>query len=302
MDDASASTKAVWFVRHGQSEANVLFYAGKVQEARAIRDPGLSEQGVAQARGVPAKYQAVLGSALSIEPSTEQIDLLVISPMRRTIQTAMHAFGDWLATRAAAGSSVPIVLAPDIQETGDVLCDTGRPASEVRAEFEAAYPCLPFDTLPEDWCQKEGLYAHTGNALAMRFRKFTRWLQARPEQNVLVVAHHNVFLGMLGISFLNCEVRKFALQCRSADATEASIDSAAARHAAEGGDERYGGGGLSITVPPLMPPWEPVQPKISTHDDQLSKAELEFVNNPTMKHHNKAKMELWGFRMPDRLR
>ena len=286
-------SKSVWFVRHGQSEANVLFYAGKVKDARAIRDPGLSAVGIEQARAVPTAYETVLGSALSLEPAKEQIDLLVISPMRRTIQTAMHAFGDWVVARAAAGSPVPIVLAPDIQETGDVLCDTGRPASEVRAEFEAAYPCLPFDTLPEDWCQKEGLYAHTGDALATRFRKFTRWLQGRPERNVLVVAHHNVFLGMFGISFLNCEVRRFALPCPSADATAAG---SAADHAEEGDD------GLSATVPPLMPPWEPIHPKISTHDDQLSEAELEFLNNPTLKHHNKAKMELWGFRMPDRMR
>ena len=72
-----------------------------------------------------------------------------------------------------------------------------RPASTLRAEFAEAHPCLreELDALPEEWCDKRGAYAHTGAALGARYRKFTAWLQTRPERNVIVVAHHNVFLG-----------------------------------------------------------------------------------------------------------
>ena len=32
------------------------------------------------------------------------------------------------------------------------------------------------------------------------------WLASREETTVVVVAHHNVFLALLKVSFLNCEV------------------------------------------------------------------------------------------------
>eukprot|EP00937_MAST-01D_sp_MAST-1D-sp2_P002033 g2033.t1 len=272
--------KSVYFVRHGQSQSNVLFYAGHVQEARAIRDPALTEEGERQARAVPTEYERVLGGALALE-GPERADVLVISPLRRTIQTAMLAFGDWIKRREEAGSPVRVVLSPDIQETGDVLCDCGRPASELVPEFAAAYPCLPLDSLEENWCEKVGPYAHTGPALAGRFRSFTTWAQQQPEKNMIVVAHHNVFLGMFGLTFLNCETRKFALDC------------------AAGKD---GGGDAWPQPPPLTPPWLPTDPPKSTTDEELSDAERAFLENPTMLKHNCDKMATWGFRMPERWR
>lgn len=289
-------TKKIYFVRHGQSEANVLFYAGRVAEARAIRDPGLSEVGRGQARAVRDEYKDVLAGALELEPTPNRVDLLVVSPMRRTIQTAMLAFGEWLAARAAAGSPLRICLAPDIQETGDVACDCGSPASALRDEFGAEYPFLPFDTLPEDWCEKIGPYVHTGEALAARYRKFTCWLRRQPEHNVLVVGHHNVYLGMLGVSFINCEVRAYLLPRSSASVG-----------AGNGADAAQGDGGDAedkdlSDVPPLVPPWEAFSPKVTQDDSQLSEKDLAWLNNPTQRKHNHEKFVYWQFREPARLR
>ena len=45
---------------------------------------------------------------------------------------------------------------------------------------------------------------------ALRCAEFTRWLAARPEARVVVVAHKNVFEELLGLDFANCQVRRRA--------------------------------------------------------------------------------------------
>ena len=102
----------VHFIRHGLSEANVLFYAGKVQEARDMLDPALAPKGEEQARDVAT--DPLLADALAMPRGDGDGDgdedlaaqLLVVSPLRRTVQTARLAFAPWLAARAAAGAPV----------------------------------------------------------------------------------------------------------------------------------------------------------------------------------------------------
>ena len=55
-------------------------------------------------------------------------------------------------------------------------------------------------------------------------------------------------------------------------------------------------------LPPLVPPWKAVRPAISSSDAQLSAKELEWLALPTVARHNREKMALWGFHMPERLR
>ena len=134
-----ASEKRIYFIRHGQSESNILFYKGKISQARAILDPGLSDTGFAQAE--KASRDPILGEALQSESPV----LVVISPLRRTIQTAMGILGDWLEEVGKIAARKPrVVFEPDIQETGEAPCDQGRPPEQVREEFEKKYPFLPF--------------------------------------------------------------------------------------------------------------------------------------------------------------
>ena len=292
----------VYFIRHGLSEANVLFYAGKVDQSRAILDPALAPRGEEQARAVST--EPLLSAALAMPgdgDGDEAAQLLVVSPLRRTIQTAHLAFEPWLAARATAGAPVPIVLCPDIQETGDVLGDTGRPVSEVRGELPNLGPAapLPWDEVPERWCEKSGMYAHTGTALAARFDRFCRWLARRPERNIIVVGHHNVFLGMLSVTFRNCEVREYSFDGEGRGGAEPlpmplTCDLPA--------------GTAPAPTPPFVcepsgkPAWTALSPLVSTCDEEMSEEDREWVANPTMLQHNVSKLELWGFPKPARWR
>ena len=131
-------------------------------------------------------------------------------------------------------------------------------------------------------------------------------LARRPERNIVVVGHHNVFLGMLGVTFRNCEVRTYTFD----------------------GEGRRGGSGgagegeeedlcmpLSQEMPATAAPsppfvctpsgkatWAPLAPLVSTCDGDLSEEDKAWVSNATMLEHNVAKMELWGFPLPDRWR
>eukprot|EP01044_Picomonas_judraskeda_P027740 COSAG03_NODE_8938_length_758_cov_1.274659_2_plen_120_part_01 len=101
--EADAQAKTVWFVRHGEAEHNRLLATGKQQEARALRDPRLTPRGCAQAKKL--RSNPLLSDALSSQPGSAA-ELLVLSPMRRTIETGAMAFG---------ATQLPVALNPDIQ-------------------------------------------------------------------------------------------------------------------------------------------------------------------------------------------
>merc|ERR1719454_1093955 len=62
----------VFFMRHGESEANI--------SRRDVPDPNLTQLGLAQAKS----WQETIGDLGA--------DLVMVSPLRRAVQTACHAF------------------------------------------------------------------------------------------------------------------------------------------------------------------------------------------------------------------
>jgi len=185
---------------------------------------------------------------------------------RRTLETAVIGLGPWARDRGAK-----LVLCPDLQETGEVACDTGSPLAAVRERWAGDADLLDFSNarptarnplrpprsstarfpgvvrqlggavqVEEGWEVKKGLNKDTGAALLGRLERFLAWLRPREERTVVVVAHHNVFLALLRVSFrapprpapstalpalrraaltpaskraVNCEVRKYEFDC-----------------------------------------------------------------------------------------
>ena len=347
---ASKTSKVFYFIRHGESEANVHFYAGRIAEARALRDPPLSSLGQQQAANTAS--DEVLAEALAASPENV---LVCISPLRRTIQTALGAVGDWVASAKAkanpnlasadanvsattatanpssSGTSVAartgtsdsattapprVVFCPDIQETGEVDCDTGSPVGVMQDEFGEAHSWLPFDTLPADWWEKKALYQDTGVCLAARLTKFLEWARAQPQQHVIVVAHHNVFLALVGITFKNCEVRAYTLaaECElpAWGRRQQSIPGAALAQFTPGGESEAEVADTTPTVQPdpaaaavfpLGPTvLVPHKPLPSTSEADLSDEDRKWLGNAAMIAHNQTKMTAWGFAIPERLR
>jgi len=249
--------KRVLLIRHGQAEHNVFFESNRYEEARLLLDPALTSLGRQQATDV---------KDVEIFKDFGKIDLVVSSPLTRTVETTMGVMEDaW--GRSQAGRKV--LLHGDIQETGDVHCDRGRVTEVIQPEFGSRWgvDVFDFDWLHQNpaWHGKEGDWAHKGSAIQHRLHRFTQWLASRKEERIVVVAHHNVLLAMVGVSFYNAEVREFDLDVVDGVGT-----------------------------------WVPQRPLVSTHDDQLS--EQDHHHNSKYAAHCHEMLKKWGLPHIERLR
>lgn len=112
-------------------------------------------------------------------PLAQEIDLIVVSPMRRTLQTAQQALG-WLIERG-----VPVILRPEWQENSDKPCDTGTSVKLMEKEW----PQFDWSHVDPLFPAKSGLYEFSKNALTERGIAARKWLQQRPEKVIAVVSH-----------------------------------------------------------------------------------------------------------------
>jgi broad specificity phosphatase PhoE len=129
----------------------------------SVHDPALTTLGVSQARAVAQRNPSLLTSSA----------LLVSSPLRRTLQTALLAFHR---------NPLPH---PGFQENSAKPCDTGSPAARLAKEF----PELDFSLVVDGWDSKEGEWAPDETSLAQRAAKMRKWLKDREENEIIVITH-----------------------------------------------------------------------------------------------------------------
>ena len=149
--------------------------------------------------------------------AVKNADLLVVSPMRRTLATATKCFPDFM-------SKIPWMANEDLREqAGYHPCDRRRPISEHRA----SYPHVDFSLATND---SDPLYfaqvgRETSEQVSRRQNNFLHWLGSRPEREILIVTHsaylHNLFDNLLEVDiaqeegksgvFRNCEMKSYCL-------------------------------------------------------------------------------------------
>ncbi|KAB8267857.1 histidine phosphatase superfamily [Aspergillus minisclerotigenes] len=162
-------------VRHAQGVHN-LSHAN-----HHLSDPELKPLGEEQARA--------LGTRL---PTLDNIQLVLSSPQRRAIQTALLAFSSHVGD-----GSLQVVAWPEVQEASDLICDTGRDLPDIQAEFER----LPVDfaLVEPGFHIKQGKWAPVASRLLERAQLARQWLSQRPEKEiVMVLAVFCIFLRMTG--------------------------------------------------------------------------------------------------------
>ncbi|OAX82876.1 hypothetical protein ACJ72_02773 [Emergomyces africanus] len=154
-------------VRHAQGYHN-LSHANHI-----LPDPLLTPHGESQCRDLSAEF-----------PYHSQIDLIVASPLRRTLYTALLTLQDQIRNKG-----LTIIALPEIQETSDVPCDVGSDLAVLQKEvLENGLP-VDLGLVEEDWNSKQGKWAPSAEAIANRAREARRWLKARPEKEIVVVSH-----------------------------------------------------------------------------------------------------------------
>lgn len=115
-------------------------------------------------------------------PFSDSISLITVSPLRRTIYTALLSFPSPINDR-----KVSVIALPELQEIGDLACDTGSDLGVLSKEM-ADRP-IDLSLVEKGWEIKEGRWAPTGEAIEKRAREARQWLRARPEKEIALVAH-----------------------------------------------------------------------------------------------------------------
>ena len=182
--------KRVHFIRHAQSEHNARFELADdelaVRHDPRLRDAPLTALGRAQA---DVLHDEVIGR--------REIELVVVSPLTRAVQTTLAAF---------AGHPAPRLVHDLPREHLQSFCDIGRAPAALSREF----PALAFDHLADPWWHVgenvEGPFApEPDELLTARVAGFAEWLSARPEAEIAVVGHGGFLRRLTGHVFGNAE-------------------------------------------------------------------------------------------------
>lgn len=111
------------------------------------------------------------------------VDLIVASPLKRTIYTALLGFEEVLKNN----KDLKVVGLPELQETSDLPCDTGSSVEELAKEFEGKP--VDLSLVMPGWNDKKGRWAPTPQAIEERAMAARKWLMARPEKEIVLVTH-----------------------------------------------------------------------------------------------------------------
>jgi len=176
--------KLIHFVRHAQGFHNI---DSAIMKQPAGLDARLTEEGCQQC------------AALAHKVGDLTPELIVSSPLTRTLQTSALCFGKQLA------AGVPLVALESVRETVNYLCDARRPLSAIVGEVHSATG-ITVDTSgcehehDELWLayeRKHGTQAVFGGhresanlpLLAERARAAFAWLGGRSEREIIIVSH-----------------------------------------------------------------------------------------------------------------
>ncbi|RYG96422.1 hypothetical protein EON65_54425 [archaeon] len=201
--------KIVHFVRHAEGHHNV---AARNDPLRGylrndLEDAHITEEGLKQCQELSEKMKHV----------TAHSQLLVVSPMSRTLQTASHSFPH-------LQHKIPWVSIECIRErTGLHPCDKRRALSV----YKQQYTYVDFDHIhhEEDPLFPKYTLREPEEQVKARAREFLDWLASREEREIVVVSHSN-FLRILlnqvlqvelqhedqGGKFANCEIKTYVLR------------------------------------------------------------------------------------------
>ncbi|KAL5114774.1 hypothetical protein ACEQ8H_007336 [Pleosporales sp. CAS-2024a] len=177
-------------IRHAQALHNV-------SGDWSFHDPKLSDLGEQQSRGLHESLQASrIGN---------QVELIVVSAMRRTLQTATIGL-EWLIQQG-------IKVMPDAnwQENSDQPCDTGSAIGIMEEEF----PSYDFSTVDPRYPDKttdlaSNPYAFSQEAILARGQSCLKALYHRPEKVIAVVSHSGFLrTAVCNRMFFNADWRVF---------------------------------------------------------------------------------------------
>ncbi|RDI85949.1 hypothetical protein Vi05172_g3980 [Venturia inaequalis] len=170
----SRKKKTIHLIRHCQSTFNV-----PPHDANKL-DPDLTATGVRQAKSLGQSF-----------PHLTPDSLIVASPLRRTLNTALHAFKHHLSA-----TNSQILALPELQELSRWPCDTGSSLPTLLTEFRD-HP-VDFEKVTFDWDSKDGYFSPSERRTLQRMRNTRQWLYEQEAQNIVCVGHAHCLQLLVG--------------------------------------------------------------------------------------------------------
>uniref|UniRef100_A0A7S2U494 Phosphoglycerate mutase n=1 Tax=Lotharella oceanica TaxID=641309 RepID=A0A7S2U494_9EUKA len=199
---ATPDDKNLILIRHGETEMNSYLHKNPYM-GNGFKDPGfydtiLNQNGIAQAKALNDKLRRQL-----LTESGCEVDVVMVSPLTRTLQTADFAFHGF--------DDTPRIVNPMIREKLWLASDVGSPPSKLSKRF----PHYDFTVLDDYWwyegeCRSpledwQIVREEPNHKFVARLEAFRKDLMQRPESTIAVVAHWGVLNAMTGRDFRNCE-------------------------------------------------------------------------------------------------
>jgi len=212
--------KTIHFVRHAEGIHNrdsreIPNFQTTLSKTMVYWDAPLTPIGLEQSKQL----------ALTVDNLILPPEIVVVSPLRRAIQTAELGF-------RANRKDLPFVATELARERVSLhTCDGRRPLSEIKADFPFVDFAEVVDEADTMWLSKEDQPSEDASeACALRAAAFLGWLHARPEKTIAVVSHWVFYTHLFKLfgdnrlreKFGNAEMRTLMLCNKNASAPSSS--------------------------------------------------------------------------------
>jgi len=156
------------FIRHGQGEHTL-----NIPQSLHIDDPPLTSSGITQAKGLAEEF-----------PLTED-DILIVSPLRRTLQTA-ELWSKGVECKKVATPLVSPRLFPQISKAKTLPCDQLLEKRKIQREFPNFY----FDEgEPNNKLWANGINVLPEKEFREIAKNFINWCRQQDKERIFVVSH-----------------------------------------------------------------------------------------------------------------
>ncbi|MGB8000669.1 MAG: histidine phosphatase family protein [Anaerobacillus sp.] len=155
------------FIRHGQGEHTV-----DLPESLQLRDPDLTQEGVSQAKSLQTQF-----------PLTER-DIVVISPLRRTLQTASIWSQD-ITCRKIVSPLVSPRMFPQNPEWSTLPCDQILKKEVIKQE----YPTFTIEKGHPEELWTSGINTMSEQEFTKLAQCFLEWCRNQHAEQIYVVSH-----------------------------------------------------------------------------------------------------------------
>ena len=180
------SEKNIYFIRHAESEHNVLEskYSFFEIDKWNIHDPKLSEKGIEQTNYLKKKLQE----------KKIHFDSVFISPLTRAMQT-------YFLIEKDLNEDAKIILTDFAREVVSLKLDKnkGKILSQLKEENKNTKLDFSFMTKEYWWFdlgQKKDDESEGQDRFRLRLQLFILWLAFRKDENMLIISHSHVFINM----------------------------------------------------------------------------------------------------------